>query len=187
MKLYSDRKEMLKDLAPAGSTVCEIGVFRGEFAQYILSLMKPGLLVCIDPFEGYLPSGDADGNNVQQAHLPSVYINLANAARKVQNLLLLRGYSQDLLPFFAPNTFDLIYIDGDHSYEGCKRDLQMSWKIVKSGGFVCGHDYQTNPLKTANRYNFGVDRAVDEFCREKGVELYAKAMDGQVSFAIRKP
>ena len=185
MKLYATRKEMLKELAPAGSRVCEIGVFKGEFAHYILTL-RPELLVCVDPFSGTLPSGDADGNNVQQAHLPSVYVNLANTARRVQNLLLLRGYSQELLPFFAPDTFNVMYIDGDHSYEGCKRDLEICWKLTKKGGFICGHDYQTNPLKTPNRYDFGVDRAVDEFCREKGVELYAKAMDGQVSFAIQK-
>ena len=35
----------------------------------------------------------------------------------------------------------ILFIDGDHSYEGCKRDiLQWSPYLVK-GGFICIHDY----------------------------------------------
>ena len=185
MKLYSTRNEMVQDLVPAGSAICEIGVFKGEFLQHLLSL-KPALLVGIDPFAGILPSGDADGNNVQQAHLPTVYINLSNAARRVPNLLLIRGTSQEFLPLFAPDSFDAVYIDGDHSYQGVKRDLSLAWRVVKEGGYICGHDYETNPEKTKNHYDFGVKRAVDEFCKSKGLEICAKGMDGQVSFAIKK-
>ena len=72
------------------------------------------------------------------------------------------------------------------SYEGVKRDLQIAWRIVKDGGYICGHDYETNPEKTKNHYDFGVKRAVEEFCKEKGVDICAKGMDGQVSFAIKK-
>lgn len=182
---YPTRLDMMKALLPPGSVICEVGVFKGEFASQLLSL-KPQQLVCIDPFVGNLPSGDADGNNVKEVYLPLVYLSLTQQARRVPNLLLLRGYSQELLPHFAPDSFDAVYIDGDHSYEGVKRDLQLAWRVVKPGGFICGHDYETNAAKTKNHYDFGVKKAVDEFCIAKDVSIYAKGMDGQVSFAIKK-
>jgi hypothetical protein len=176
---------MMKALLPAGATVCEIGVFKGEFANMLLRL-QPKKLVLIDPFIGKVFSGDADGNNGQEAVLPLVYLSLAQQTAAIPTILLLRGTSQELLSYFAPESFDAIYIDGDHSYEGVKRDLQIAWRIVKDGGYICGHDYETNPEKTKNYYDFGVKRAVDEFCKEKGVSICAKGLDGQVSFAIKK-
>ena len=39
-----------------------------------------------------------------------------------------------------PKKFDLIYIDGDHSYEAAKSDILDSLKVLKKGGILCGHD-----------------------------------------------
>ena len=36
--------------------------------------------------------------------------------------------------------FDAIYIDGDHSYEQCLRDIYNAWKFLKPGGLLIGHD-----------------------------------------------
>ena len=38
--------------------------------------------------------------------------------------------------------FDLIFLDGDHSYEGCKRDIEKWWPRVKNKtGILAGHDF----------------------------------------------
>jgi len=83
--------------------------------------------------------------------------------------------------------FDVIYIDGDHSYQGVKRDLQLALKKVRPGGFICGHDYEMNMVRAKSCYDFGVKRAVDEFCKAEGFSICAKAIDGCVSFAIQIP
>ena len=185
MKTFPNRYEMMKHLVKPGATICEIGVFTGEFAEKLMTL-QPRTLVLIDPFQGTVGSGDADGNNMKEAFLPAEYVKLSLKAAQHPNMILLRGFSHELLPLIKPETFDAIYIDGDHSYAGVKRDLGIAWTLVKEGGWICGHDYETNFEKTNNRYDFGVKRAVDEFCRSKGLEIRAKGMDGQVSFAIRK-
>jgi hypothetical protein len=55
---------------------------------------------------------------------------------------------------FEDGSFDCVFIDADHSYEGCRRDI-LAWRSkVRPGGLLCGHDY-------ANKAG-EVKRAVDE-------------------------
>ena len=39
------------------------------------------------------------------------------------------------------NSLDLVFIDGDHSYEGVKRDIEAWLPKIKKGGWISGHDY----------------------------------------------
>lgn len=187
MILYPTRLEMLETLVPKGHSICEIGVFRGAFSQQIRDTLKPKRLILIDPFDGRMISGDADGNNVEAADLPLIYVKMVDGLLGDPAVMILRGRSEEMLPRLRGDSLDCVYIDGDHSYEGVKQDLEMAWRIVRPGGYLCGHDYETNLEKTNNVYDFGVKRAVDEFCEAKGVKILAKGMDGQVSFCIQKP
>ena len=40
--------------------------------------------------------------------------------------------------------FDFVFIDGDHSYEGVKRDFELYEPNVRSGGIIALHDIK-NP------------------------------------------
>lgn len=54
---------------------------------------------------------------------------------------------------FADASLDLVYIDGDQTYEGVCKDLAAWYPKVKKGGVICGDDIGW----------VGVKRAVDEF------------------------
>ena len=65
---------------------------------------------------------------------------------------------------FEDGELDFVFIDGEHSYEAAKADIEAWWPKVRSGGLLMGHDY--------DRQRFaGVCRAVDEFGREHAVEV----------------
>ena len=49
---------------------------------------------------------------------------------------------------------DLLFIDGDHSYEGVKQDFTNYTKYVKSGGFILIDDYH-------KKYWPGIKKFVD--------------------------
>jgi predicted O-methyltransferase YrrM len=55
------------------------------------------------------------------------------------------------------NSFDIIYIDADHTYEHCLEDIQLWKPKVKKGGILCGHDYFISGVLWP-----GVKKAVDE-------------------------
>jgi len=40
---------------------------------------------------------------------------------------------------------DFLFIDGDHSYEGVKRDFEMYSRLVRPGGMVAFHDIVPHP------------------------------------------
>lgn len=62
--------------------------------------------------------------------------------------------SVDFSTVVPDNSMDVVYIDADHSYESAKEDISLYLNKVKSGGFICGHDYSTSWP--------GVIKAVDE-------------------------
>jgi len=178
---------MLEALLQPGLSILEIGVFRGEFAAEIRHRLHPSLQILCDPWDGPCVSGDADGNNVVGSDLRFVYDEMERQVRGDPSWQLIRGRSPEALKGLAAGSLDAVYIDGDHSYEGCARDLEEALRLVKPGGYIMGHDYEINPAKTEARYDFGVKRAVDEFCARRGLEITAKGMDGCVSYAIRVP
>ena len=42
---------------------------------------------------------------------------------------------------FSNDAVDMIYIDGDHTYDGVVRDLTKWFFKIKVGGYICGHDF----------------------------------------------
>lgn len=52
-------------------------------------------------------------------------------------------------------TFDFIFIDADHSYEGCKADIAAYTPLVADGGILAGHDYHWPGVKQAVDEAFG--------------------------------
>ena len=76
---------------------------------------------------------------------------------------------------------DWIYIDGDHSYEGCLRDLENALQVVKPGGLILGDDYG---WPNAKWFKPGVTKAVDEFINKN--ELTNKMFKhGETQYEIR--
>lgn len=55
-------------------------------------------------------------------------------------------------------SLDFVFIDADHSYPACKKDMQKWLPKVKVGGYIIGHDYKVKPVK----------RAIEEVFGEKG-------------------
>jgi hypothetical protein len=183
MYYFSDRDSMIHAIAKPGMKICEVGVFLGQFAQVLASTL-PEELVLIDPWDGECISGNQDGNNVVKANLSEAYPLIQKHFSRWDWVKVRRGLSQNILPLYPDNYFDMIYIDGLHSYEGCTADLDLAYKKVKPGGWICGHDYGLNENKCKTAYCFGVVRATDEFCERYKQKIVLLATDGCVSYGI---
>ena len=149
----------------------ELGVYRGTMSRLLL-MGHGGLhLAMVDSWEadggGYVvDSGDAkarlDADEMTDCQKYAERLTRFAASRRE----IIRARSQEAASRFDDQSQDFVFIDADHSYEGCKADID-AWKMkVKTGGWLCGHDYD-HP----NYPMFGVKRAVDEYSEATGLKL----------------
>lgn len=179
---------MIQQLIPEGSVLCEIGIFKGDFARKLHRLHPKHLFLC-DPWENGLSySGDHDGQNGNIYHSSSLCEHVHTLFAKEANVSIHREKSETFIPTLVNASVGAAYIDGDHSYETVKADLNGLYPKIKKGGFLMGHDYELNSNKAPHDLEpmiWEVARAVNEFCQEKNLTLFAKTNDGCASFAIR--
>lgn len=184
-QVHDTRQDLAEILeVPSNPNIMEIGVFDAGFSKVLLKTFKPNMLYLVDPFQGDISSGDQDGNDVRTFKGDQLYKDVCTLFRDDRNVSILKTFSKEM-SMLTDSSLDLVYLDGDHSYEGCKSDLAMAFDKVKQNGWICGHDFMMNHAKTSNVYDFGVKSAVMEFCIEHGLHINHVFMDGCVSFAIR--
>jgi hypothetical protein len=184
MQTFDTREDLMKKIVLEHAIVLEIGVFTGDFAAFLTSL-HPAELHLVDPWFGNLCSGNADGNNIRCIPGDEAYMTVCNRFRDDASVRIHRAWSPAALEQFADHTFDVAYLDGDHTFEGSYNDLNAVRPKIKDGGFICGHDFGKNPKRCSFQYTFGVRKAVDLFCKETGYVVLAMADDGYQSFAIQ--
>lgn len=182
-------REMLLVYLPGGGDIAEVGVAEGDFSAKILEHCTPRSLALIDL---WAHQDDAeyklDLNNVadheQERRCRAVRDRFA--AQCDSGLVsIIRGDSVAAASSFADRTFDFVYIDGNHTYQGVRRDLEAYYPKVKDDGFICGHDFSNH--ESARELGFDVVRAVCDFCRERGCFLCAiTAQEDFLSFVAAK-
>ena len=111
----------------------EIGSYLGASSCCLalgLKNSKQAKLYCVDTWENDAMS---EGKRDTYAEF------LSNTKRFGDRIVPLRGKSVDVARDFD-TSIDLIFFDGDHSYEGVKADVDAWFPKVKSGGTVIMHD-----------------------------------------------
>jgi hypothetical protein len=176
MKKFETRNEMLEKFHK-DSIIAELGVFEGEFSKIIYEICKPSKLYLVDLFEGYFGSGDKDGKNHHYVQLEDEMSKLQEHFKDDSSVEIIKSYSTEFLKSLPNEILDIVYIDADHSIQGCLDDLNLSYDKVKVGGLICGHDYVSG---------VGPFYAVNQFCNERGLKIEMITNDGCPSFCIIK-
>ena len=156
--------EVLRRLPDGVVVGAELGVFRG-YMSYAL-LCRPDLvLFMVDNWKGveeYAHEGYGPKDMpAAKAHAFEV-TKYAGKRRQV-----LEMDTDKAAGFITDGSLDFVFIDADHSYQGCKSDIINWLPTLKKGGLLGGHDYDNK------KYPFGaeVKRAVDEAVKEHGWTL----------------
>ena len=69
-----------------------------------------------------------------------------NTKHYKNNIDLINKYSSDptIHQDLNDKTFDIVFIDGDHSYDNVKNDIEIALKYTRPNGFIMLHDYWIN-------------------------------------------
>jgi hypothetical protein len=175
MKILKTRTDLLR-LLPKNLIMAEIGVFKGEFSEEILDICRPYILYLVDVFTGHTASGDKDGKSIIEVDMGEEYARLRTLYQQDhRNVWFRKMLSLTFLGSLQPDYLDMVYLDADHSYESVSQELALCRKKVRAGGYICGHDYAPQ---------WGVKRAVDEFCEREGLDIGYLTEDGCPSYCI---
>ena len=146
----------------------EIGTARGG-TLYLVSKVaaSDAVVISID-----LPGGGFGGG------YPKWKIPLYESfAREGQRIHLIRENSHELSVLdqvrkvLTGEKLDLLFIDGDHRYEGVRTDFEMYAPLVRRGGLVALHDIVPHPLESGCE--------VSDFWSEvKGSHRYSEIVNG---------
>lgn len=114
--------------------VVEIGSFVGASACFIAAGINEQVkLICIDTW----------GNDAMSEGKRDTKKEFDENTKVFQSKIIkVQGYSTNVVDdvIAITPTIDLLFIDGDHSYEGCKADLDLYSPYLKSGSCVVFHD-----------------------------------------------
>jgi predicted O-methyltransferase YrrM len=138
MMLHYEEGLTLFYLAKTSLPIVEIGSWIGGSTILLAQACKE-TIYAIDPHEGYLARGT---KNVFKG--PSTYITFQKnlALWHITNVILVREYSQSkqALNAVTAKSIGLLFIDGLHTYDGARSDLEMYEDKVSDDGFICMHD-----------------------------------------------
>jgi Methyltransferase domain len=120
----SDVVMLLKLVACAKpKKLMEIGSFRGYTALYLAQHIPPDAkIITVDRYPDH---GEAYRNTPYADRIE----------RRVGEI------EPALFQTDKPGSYDFIFIDADHSYEGVKRDTELLLPLVSPTGFILWHDY----------------------------------------------
>ena len=182
-----NRIDLLKEIGlefPNGKGA-EIGTFKGEFAKEILQNWS-GTLYMIDVWR---PLGEEylDSSN-HAVHSTAYSETMGTISGYEDRGIMIRATSEVAADMFERESLDFVYIDANHAYDFVVEDIKLWYPKVKSGGYLCGHDYinlnwYDDPNFAENKKDkhiwnsdfyhgvFGVNPAVDEFCKKFNFDL----------------
>ena len=131
----------------------EIGVGKGVYSQYILSVLEPEHLVLVDSWDTH----DPNYRNARRQDA-SYAFTLTRFAKEIKEgrVTVYKGESEAVVPTLPESYFDYAFVDGDHRTPSVLTDLELCYRVIKPGGIISGHDFSRT---------FGVPKAVAEFCR----------------------
>ncbi len=126
-------------------SVVEIGSWKGKSTEALLMGCK-GTVYAVDHFLG------DPGSELQQEQVKKedVYEIFMQNVGHFPNLKVLKMDSKTASEIVSEA--DMVFIDGDHSYQAVKEDIEL-W-LPKAKKLICGHDYEESRV--------GLRKAVNE-------------------------
>lgn len=123
------------------SLFVEIGSYKGKSAAFMaVEIANSGKKIkfeCIDPMElmgAYLnmPQNEKDGYSAEEFH--------ARLEPVKKYYKLHQMTSDEAVKLYKDGSIDFLLIDGDHSYEGVRKDITNYLPKMRSGGLIVGDD-----------------------------------------------
>ena len=127
--------------------ILEIGTLFGVNAILLYDILSCYYervnITLIDPLEGFYGKGVLDWGTGLPVSPQILKTNFERSLIPKENWTLIQAYSTDdnAVKLASAKKYDMIYIDGDHSYEGVIKDFDLYSPLVSDSGYIVFDDY----------------------------------------------
>jgi hypothetical protein len=175
-----NRDVMLKALNLKDKTCVEIGVQTGVYAGTILA-ENPKSLLLVDPWKHQPDSvyPQSDTSNVDDVKFERYLQTVKSKFDNDPRVTICRAFSVQAAKLYKPESLDFVYIDAIHTTQAVTEDICAWWPLIKSDGWLCGHDY-SHP---------DVAAAVNAFVKQNCLTLDFVTLENgpATSWGLKKP
>lgn len=141
--------------------MAEVGVWHADVSSFLLEKFPSLRMILVDPY--HLRIGGESGDQAQGFSSDAMDLGTSRTQSFRDRATHMVQGSVEAAAWVARESLDLVFIDGDHSYEGAGGDVAAWWPTLRPGGIMAGHDYTfTWP---------GVVQAVNEFAISNGIRV----------------
>lgn len=143
----------------------EIGVASGDYSEIIM-VQNPQLEMWgVDPYTKY--------EGYHDYKLRSTFERMESKAhqklKEYDTYHFVRKFSVDAAKDFKDESLDFVYIDGNHSGQGVKEDMEAWFPKIKKDGLMAGHDF-------TNRWP-GLKKQVINFAQRNNRQLFVLGLE----------
>ncbi len=175
-RLFADRKDLAASLSNArNGKIAEIGVWRGAFSRFLLEELAPREFYAFDVFDGHTVT-DWNGQTGKE-----LFDNLTHRKffeREIETwkgkVTIIEGSSLETLKPYTDQSFDMVYIDGNHAYDFVRSDADFAARMIKHDGVLVFNDYM---LIDHNNAFYGVVPVVNHMVVNEGWHLVGYALN----------
>ena len=115
--------------------LCEIGVWKGEFAYHLLSNVNSiKKYYLIDPWTNL--KGWNKPANVSNKIFKEIKSEAVHKLKSFNNTKFIQKCTKEAMNEIKNSSIDFVYIDGDHSLRGITLDLISIFPKIKKMGFL---------------------------------------------------
>jgi predicted O-methyltransferase YrrM len=144
----------LADRGAEAHRIVEVGTWMGRSTVALLSRCPDGALYAVDTWAG--TPGDVEQAKLYPDPEAAYRTFLAYLGDQIDagQVRVMRMDSREAAAVLLAECgadFDLVFIDADHSYEGCRGDIGAYLPLVKPGGIISGHDFHWPGVERAAR------------------------------------
>lgn len=138
--------------------ILEIGTLFGAGAAIMYDALAPHFgkvrLTLLDPLDGYYDAAQKDILTGQPVNEETLLRNLRRAGASPNEITLIKRLSTDVeaMREAGAQQYDVLVIDGDHSYAGVKTDFENYSPFVRLGGYIIIDDYGSPDWPDVTRY-----------------------------------
>ena len=153
------------------TNILEIGVFNGNFGERMILAAKKNSQSIVVNYVGVDLFKEGITQAIYQSEvslMPLAIEDIMNKLSRIENtkIELIQGKSTNTLPkLIGQKLFDVIVIDGGHSYATALSDWNNSIQLLKPGGVIFFDDY-TNE-RGVKLGDFGVNDVVNGIDRQQ--------------------